>query len=310
MARTPEKLKPGDLLKNGEITLLSRLGLGGFGEVFLARTPVGLKAVKVVDTAVWSEKEYQVFNAMLMAEASFLSTLDHPALPKSAGFFAEGKRYFLVMDWVQGQTLESFVEREGPLDLDELLSLVGVLIGVLGYLHRKCEGVVVFGDLKPANIPRTGPGLYRLVDLGLVSRQGTKMSQRYAVFSPKFSAPERARGKASHPSQDIFSLGATCYFALTGREPRTGSSDKELEASMRQRLDQAGQIWGEASVHCLKKLLTLFLGALDPDPHGRPGNVLAFQEAWSRVKEVRERETREVTAGKMDDLMRFLYRKK
>ena len=80
---------PGSTIRNGQIKLLSRLGLGGFGEVFLAQTQDGLRAVKVVDTSSWSKSEYQVFNTMLMNEASFLRTLDHPALPKAHGFFAE-----------------------------------------------------------------------------------------------------------------------------------------------------------------------------------------------------------------------------
>ena len=98
---------PGSTIRNGEIKLLSLLGLGGFGEVFLAQTQDGLKAVKVVDTSAWSKSEYQVFNTMLMNEASFLRTLKHTALPRSSGFFAEGSRYFLIMDWSRGKPWKS-----------------------------------------------------------------------------------------------------------------------------------------------------------------------------------------------------------
>jgi serine/threonine protein kinase len=309
MTDSPSTLGPGSTVKNGEVKLLSRLGRGGFGEVFLAQTAAGLKAVKVVDTAIWSENEYQVFNAMLMAEASFLSTLDHPALPKSGGFFAEASRYFLVMDWVKGHTLEEFVSRHGPLNLEEVFSLLGAVIDVLVYLHRECEGVVVFGDLKPANILRTQEGNYRLVDLGLVSKQGSKMSKSIAVFSPNFAAPERTRGGASHPSQDIFSLGATVFFALTGKEPQPNLSSKELERVLTKSLAGDDEGWGGASRHCLEQLLTLVLAALDLEPDGRPKSILSFRQAWERTAEVRKEEVEAREVGGVDEIVRLLYKK-
>ena len=306
----PITVGPGSTVRNGEIKLLSRLGLGGFGEVFLAQTAQGLKAVKVVETSTWKENEYRVFNTMLMNEASFLSTLQHPGLPRSAGFFAEGSRYFLVMDWFKGHTLEQHVERCGPLDFDELFGLIGDLVEVLDYLHRRCEGVVVFGDLKPANILRTAPATFGLVDLGLVSRQGTKFSSKIAVFSPSFSAPERARGGESHLLHDIFSLGSTVFFALSGKEPTLGMGEKEKERILRGRFVQGSHDWGKESLHCLKKLMVLVLAAMDRDPDGRPRSILPFKELWQRTKETRLKEMQGRKDGSVDEIVRLLYEKK
>lgn len=297
---------PGSIVGGGEVKLISLLGLGGFGEVFLAQTPAGLRALKVVDTSAWSESEYQVFNALFMTEASYLRTLDHPLLPKSEGFFAEGKRYFLLMDWVKGRTLEEWVRRDGPLGFDDFFELLGALIDVLTYLHRQCPGVVVFGDLKPANVLRTSDDGYRLVDLGLVSKKGSKLTGKFAVFSPNYSAPERRRGAASDPSQDIYSLGATSFFALTSKEPALGASARELQRAMTERLKAESEGWGEASLHCLKKLLTLLLAALDPDPGGRPSGVRIFAQAWARTKEALKLEQ----GGEQQDvseIFRILY---
>lgn len=303
-------MEPGSKIRDGTITLLSRLGEGGFGEVFLGQTPEGLRAVKVIDTSVWTGEEYQVFNTMLMNEASFLSTLDHPGLPKSRGFFAEEKRYFLLMDWVQGHTLEQEVERSGPLELNDLFGLIGCLVDILTYLHRQCEGVVVFGDLKPANILRVESGLYRLVDLGTVSQQGTKMSRKIAVFSPNYSAPEQARGAPSNSSHDLYSLGATIFYAMTGREPRAFRSPPSHQNLVRKVLDDSRHEWGEASVHCFEKLLTLSLAALDQDPGRRPRNVLAFDQAWQRTREIREEELTGSNRADPDEIFRLLYEKK
>ena len=304
------ELAPGSLVRNGEIKLLSRLGLGGFGEVFLAQTQSGLKAIKVINTALWSESEYEVFNAMHMSEASFLSTLDHPTLPKFVDFFAEKSRYFLDMDWVKGQNLEEFVQNEGPLELDDLFGLLGVLTEFLAYLHRRCEGVVVFGDLKPANILRLKLGKYKLVDLGLVTKKGAKLSTKIAVFSPNYSAPERARCKASDPLQDIYSFGATIFFALTGEEPRPEFRAAELQEKIRRGLKGMDHEWGDASIHCLKKLLTLVLGAMDPDPDRRPNQIRTFEIAWQRVKDVRDKELAALPSQETDDIVKLLYRDK
>lgn len=300
---------PGSTIKNGEIKLLSRLGLGGFGEVFLAQTKDGLRAVKVIETATWSKSEYQVFNTMLMNEASFLKTLRHPILPRSSGFFAEGSRYFIVMDWFKGANLEEHIEREGPLSLDDLLGLSGALINLLLYLHTECEGVVVFGDLKPANIIRAGPGVYRLVDLGLVSHKGTRFSSEIAVFSPKYGAPERGQGGAADPIHDIYSFGATMHFALTGQDPPRGMSD-EKAAKLVAKVIKNESDWGKDSLFSMAELLSLSLAALNSEPGERPPNIRVFQACWERCRDAREAESKHQERGTIDEIVRHLYRKK
>ncbi|MFA7479026.1 MAG: serine/threonine-protein kinase [Vulcanimicrobiota bacterium] len=300
-------MEPGSTIQEGRIKLLSRLGLGGFGEVFLAQTRAGLKAVKVVDTSTWSKSEYQVFNAMLMNEASYLRTLEHPALPRSHDFFAEGPCYFIVMDWFQGQTLEQHVEREGVLSHDELFGLAGTLIELLIYLHLQCQGVIVFGDLKPANVVRTGPGLYRLVDLGLVSQKGTKFSKEIAVFSPKYGAPERGQGGASDPIHDIYSLGATVYFGITGKEPPAGLNEEQRTRQVAQALREESD-WGRESLFCLAELLSLAMAALDPDPLGRPPGIRVFKESWEQCRAARAKDAAQQVS--VDQILRHLYQKK
>jgi serine/threonine protein kinase len=300
-------MEPGSTIRDGEIKLLSRLGLGGFGEVFLAQTGDGLKAVKIVDTSCWSKSEYQVFNTMLMNEASFLRTLSHPMLPSSSGFFAEGSRYFILMEWVKGQTLEQHVEREGTLSLEELYGLTGALIDLLCYLHLECEGVVVFGDLKPANILRTSPCVYRLVDLGLVSHKGTKFSKEIAVFSPKYGAPERGQGGAAEPIHDIYSFGATIYFAMTGKEPLIDPSDDQSARVVARALKEETDL-DKRSQFAMAELLSLCLAALGRDPQARPPHIQVFKNSWEQCREVIEKDTGRKRAT--DDIVRKLYRKK
>lgn len=310
MANKPVSIGPGTVLAGGDLKILSRLGVGGFGEVFLAQTRAGLKAVKVVETSEWDQEEYQVFNAMFMSEASFLRTLSHPGLPKSDGFFAEGSRYFLLMEWLKGPTLEEYVQDEGPLFLDEFMGLIDSLTHVLGYLHTRCEGVVVFGDLKPANIVRRESGTYSLCDLGLTSFEGSKMSKKIAVFSPNFSAPERARGGASEKSNDIYSLGATVYYALTGREPEKTLQPREQERLIRLALERQSEDWGRVALHQAGNLIILLLACLDPDPQGRPPNIRVLRESWQKAREARDLELRDTDSESTDSIMKHLYERK
>lgn len=293
-------LKPGDCVGEGRYKLISSIGLGGFGEVFLAEGPEAptgqrqagregaLLAVKVVETACWSEREYQVFNALMVSEASFLSTLDHPSLPKLRAFFAESSRYFLVMDWVSGKTLEELVKSQGRLGLEDGLSLLGALLEALEYLHDECQPAVVFGDLKPANVLRTFEGTYRLVDLGLATREGARLTGGFAVYSPPFSAPERASGQASAVSHDIYSLSATVVYALTGALPPGGA-----ESNLRKVYDRQTLVEGKLCVQRLGKLMTLLLAGLHPDPRARPRTLAPLREAVDRWLDVYEQERRE-----------------
>ena len=310
MDRATRRIEPGGCVGGGQLKLLSRLGEGGFGQVFLAETGQGLKAVKVVDTSVWSGDEYEVFNAMLMAEASFLGTLEHPVLPRFSNLLAEDACYYLIMEWVRGQNLQEHVGLHGPLDMEETFHLLGALIRVLHYFHRECEGGVVFGDLKPANVLRAGPEEFRLVDLGLASKKGHRMGGRFSIFSPNFTAPERIVGALSDPAQDLYSLGATVLFAVSGEEPHRGWSARAAQEAVRRWFRRAGHYWGEASLHCFKKLMTLLLACVDPEPGGRPSGIRVLAQAWSRVEAVREEETREASAPSADQIMRLLYREK
>lgn len=309
MNQNPRSIGPGTLLKDGELKLLSRLGEGGFGTVYLAQSPDGLKAVKVVDTGLWSMDEYEVFNTMLMAEASFLSTIEHPVLPKFSELVAEGKRYYLVMEWVRGSDLEQYVGKSGPLQLPEVHALLRDLLEGLRHFHRDCEGGVVFGDLKPANVMRVTEERFRLVDLGLASRVGHRLGGRFAIFSPNFSAPERIVGALSHPAQDIFSLGATVYYALTGVEPVPRCSARELQQTLRRRLDREEPRYGSGVLQAWRKLTTLLLACLDPDPNGRPKNVGVLQQAWSKLEPLGA-EGKSGAASGMEEMVRALYRTK
>ena len=167
----------------------------------------------------------------------------------------------------------------------------------------------MFGDLKPANILRTAPCFYRLVDLGLVSYKGTKFSQRIAVFSPKYGAPERGQGGAADPIHDIYSFGATVYFAMVGKEPGSRLSEDQ-KTRLVARVIAEETDWNKESQQAMAELLSLSLAALDPDPYARPPNIGLFKQSWDRCREVRDKDAGRKVGGSADDIVRKLYKKK
>src|SRR4029453_5203411 len=137
-------------------------------------------------------------------EASNLSRLAHPDLPRVTDYFQEGGAYYLVMDLVTGQSLQALIGSRLP--EQSVLNDADQVLDALDYLHS--QGVV-HGDIKPANVVVDPGG--RAVLVGYEVIQGASRASAYAP-------PERDMGDAD-PRSDIYSLGATLYHALTGQAP-------------------------------------------------------------------------------------------
>lgn len=153
-----------------------------------------------------------------VAEAQILSGLNHPSLPRVVDFFQENGRHYLVMDYVEGTTLEQVLEK-GPLSAGEVIRLGVQMCEALEYLHGQAQPVI-FRDLKPANIILTRSGKPMLVDFGIarVFRQGAGNDTR-ALGTPGYAAPEQyGRGQSDHRT-DLYALGATLHHCLSGSDP-------------------------------------------------------------------------------------------
>ena len=215
---------PEQVLLSGRYQLESRIGQGGMGAVYKAsdtRFNNRSIAVKEMSRAGLSPANVQEAEAAFEREAQILAELLHPNLPRIYEHFTEGERSYLAMDFIEGQTLEDYLEKaQGrPLPLDQVLEWGKQLCDVLDYLHTR-QPPVVFRDLKPSNVMISASGHIFLIDFGIarIFKPG-QSHDTVALGSPGFAAPEQYGKAQSSPRSDIYSLGALLHNLLTGVDP-------------------------------------------------------------------------------------------
>lgn len=224
----PFKHLTGTLLQEtliaGRYQLVSRIGQGGMGAVYKAidtrfnNRPV---AIKEMSSAGLSPARLQEAEAAFEREAHLLADLLHPNLPRIYDHFTENERSYLVMDFIEGQTLEEYLVQigGGPLPVDQVIKWAEQLCDVLNYLHTH-QPPIIFRDLKPSNVMLSGSGHLYLIDFGIarIFKPG-KQHDTVALGSPGYAAPEQYGKAQSTPRSDIYSLGALLHHLLTGLDP-------------------------------------------------------------------------------------------
>ena len=222
MATSVEQLKPGTLL-NGRYQITRPLGRGGMGTVFLAEhlQLQSILAIKEVCSPGQSEEERQTALEQYQREARFLVHLDHPNLPKVTDAFVENDRFYLVMEYIEGVTLEARLkERAGrPLPVIQVIEWGLQIADVLAYLHNQ-DPPIIFRDLKPANVMVKPDSTIRLIDFGIARRFQLGAVKDTSLFgSVGYSPPEQFGRQQTDARSDIYAFGVTLHQMLTGIDP-------------------------------------------------------------------------------------------
>lgn len=205
------------------------LGVGGMAAVFAATHRNGSKvAVKLMHPQLAG---YQEIKQRFLAEAYAANKVGHPGVVHVLDdAIAEDGCPFLVMELLEGDTLESRVRKSGPLSAEQALDLADQLLAILAAGH---DHGVIHRDVKPDNVFLTREGEVKVLDFGIATavegsrprttRQGTFMG------TPSFMPPEQARGKWDQVDarSDIFGVGATLYHAVSGRYVREGETEAD-----------------------------------------------------------------------------------
>ena len=215
----PGPLEPGVVLQQ-RYRVERLLGGGGMGMVYLARDqrlsnrPCAIK--EMVDHFIDAQQRLEA-NEYFAREADTLAQLKHSAIPAISDRFDHQNRHYLVMEYVEGCNLEEEIARRGePLPEGLVIDIARQLCDVLAYLHG-LQPPIIYRDLKPSNVMLTGNGRVVLVDFGIArlfkaQRKGTM------IGTLGFAPPEQYQGIAD-PRSDLYSLGATLHYVLTGRDP-------------------------------------------------------------------------------------------
>ncbi len=164
-------------------------------------------------------------------EAKILWGLNHPNLPAFTGFFTEGQRYFMVMEYVDGSTLEDLLERNGgPFSERRVLGWARQLCDVLEYLHSQ-NPPIIFRDMKPGNIMFMRNGRIKLIDFGIARFfRPTSSQDTQLLGTPGFAPPEQYGKTQTDERSDIYSLAITLFQLLTNTLSETGFGLKDVRA--------------------------------------------------------------------------------
>jgi serine/threonine protein kinase len=207
----------------GKYKILAPIGSGGFGTVYLASdTWIDKKvAIKVPHRQTLDFGE-------LLREPRLLASVSHPNIVSITTAEKQDNLFFIVMEYVQGETLENLIASQGALDVTRALDFTCQICNAVDHAHR--QGVI-HRDLRPANVLVTDNDMVKVADFGTsrfleIAAHGTTV-----IGSPPYMAPEQFHGKAVFAS-DLYSLGVTMYQMLTGILPYDTPAPADLDRLM------------------------------------------------------------------------------
>ncbi len=229
------------LLLNQRYQPIRVLGQGGFGATFIARNmslpgkPVC--AVKQLRIASVNPQAIDRARQLFEREATTLGKIgNHPQVPSLLDYFEDERQFYLVQEYVKGWTLKQEVKRSGPFDEEKIRAFLIETLTLLKYFQYQ---EVIHRDIKPANIIRRSiDGHLVFIDFGAVKDEVSQTmllsdennpNTAFAIGTPGFAPPEQL---GMHPTyaSDIYALGATCLFLMTGQSPKRFSRDPRTGA--------------------------------------------------------------------------------
>lgn len=258
--------------------LLSKTGEGASGEVWRARDMLLDMDVAIKVLREDLSEDTESIQAM-KAEARIAMELSHSNVVRLYNLLQFEGRTYLVMEYIEGETIESMLRRYGALDPDLVEGVVASCAEGLDYAHR--HGVL-HRDLKPANLFLTSENKLKIIDFGVAALLGPVTGAPDEIAgTPQYMSPEQLRGEPLTAASDLYSLGIVAYQMMTGRTPEIGSFDPKHPELFRR-----GPLVGVAPL-----VRTVLEGATDSEPERRFPSVHAFSRAFSKALHASRRAT-------------------
>lgn len=266
----------------GKYKLLGHIGTGGMSSVYLAEH-IGLqdkRAIKVLPKKRVNDASYL---ARFKLEAQAIASLNHPNIVLAHDIDQEGDTHFIVMEYVDGLDLSLLVRRDGPMDISTAADVIAQAARGLDHAHSRG---VIHRDVKPANLLLDQEGRVRLLDMGLAlmaseeEQSLTVANNENVLGTADYLAPEQALNshKVDH-RVDIYGLGCTLYFLLTGRPP---FSDGTLAQRIIKHQNEMPRSIRELRPDCPGELEGMCVKMLQKDPKYRYQTAKEVAEVFER----------------------------
>jgi serine/threonine-protein kinase len=216
-----------EALLNQRYKVISQIGSGGMALVFKAQDlSLGrLVAIKVLRERYTGDAQ---FLDRFLHEARAAANLTHPNIVTVHDFGEDAGRYYMVMEFVEGQNLKTLIRNGAPFSVDRMLDFAVQVSAGVGYAHR---AGLVHCDIKPQNVLVTPEGKVKVTDFGIARALVTiKPNEQNDIVwgSPQYFSPEQAAGESPTPASDVYSIGIMMYEMLTGRLPFQAESPQAL----------------------------------------------------------------------------------
>ncbi len=204
----------------GKYEILKKVGEGGMSTVYLAidtrlNKQWAIKEIKKIDD---SKRDEIVINSLL-AEANLIKRLDHPALPRIVDIIDNEITIFIVMDYIEGESLDKILNEYGAQSEDIVIGWAKQLCDVLSYLHEQ-KPPIIYRDMKPANIMIKPEGNVKIIDFGIAREYNEQSLADTTVLGTRGYAPPEQYSGQTDTRSDIYALGMTLHHVLTGIDPR------------------------------------------------------------------------------------------
>jgi serine/threonine-protein kinase len=248
----------------GSYKILEKIGEGGMGAVYkgvdlMLEREVAIKALRPE-----LARQPDVVERF-RAEAVTLARLNHPNIATLYSFLRQGDDYFMVMEFVRGETLDAVLRRAGAMPIDRAITLFCQALEGIDHAHKMG---IVHRDIKPANMMLTQGGSIKVMDFGIARVLGTaRMTRQGSVIGTvEYMSPEQVRGMETDARSDIYSLGILLYEMLTGRVPFSHPSEYEL---MKQQIEETARSPRELQANIPDTMESAVLKAISKNPADR-----------------------------------------
>ena len=207
---------------DGKYQILKEIGRGGMSVVYLAMDTHLNKqwAVKEIRKKGSGKNDEIVVNSLL-AEANMMKRLDHPALPRIVDIIDNGVTIYVVMDYIEGESLDKILNEYGAQPEEKVIDWAMQIADALSYLHGQ-KPSIIYRDMKPANVMLKPEGNIKIIDFGIAREYKEQNLADTTVLGTKGYAPPEQYSGQTDPRSDIFALGMTMHHLLTGVDPRNG----------------------------------------------------------------------------------------